>query len=554
MTDLEYHYKFVDIFNHLRDRHAEYHIPGTHACIKLFTGIEFSVLQDYTVVVSHIEPNALSPDLNSIKLGDRLMQVDSYRYSFVQADWMSSEIVLSVRDGLETFSRINGKNKKLPTNNEMIFGFQPIDGEPYSVSLPWIADIDERCVQQVKSVEEVIGAQDQVAGTTTIRRNNTDFDENPRPQKITNSMKPKVFFNRTPIPISNPSVEWAIFEPERSNLGVITLNTFGENKRESNFIVLAIRALLRQQLANTSAVVFDVRSNPAGSLGSAANLIPQLVSEHTIETSGGTVKVHPYNQQILAATPDLEAWALAYSHAGPNDYYAPEVKFTEERAANMLGQVYEKPVGVFTSSKCSGACELFVATMDLNGVAFVFGENGCTGQTPTQAVDYNSFLRHRLSNGLDLPYAAQMPLAAPNFKISWQMFGQSWGYIRGSRSEYVVKPSIDDILNPGVWSSQFRDIANELLEDRPVTQTRWDHPISTTLPEEIFANDDPECSVCLEMLKDTIISPCGHFCLCSACCEKLGTCPMCRSDIACVVPANLMTSTTTSHAVEPSST
>ena len=69
MNDLEYHSTFVDIFKHLRDQNAEYHIPGSHACITAFIGINL-IIVDRFVFVSAVEPNELWPGLNSVHVGD----------------------------------------------------------------------------------------------------------------------------------------------------------------------------------------------------------------------------------------------------------------------------------------------------------------------------------------------------------------------------------------------------------------------------------------------------------------------------------------------------
>lgn len=539
MNDLAYHYRFVEIFRLFRDLNAEYHIPGSHACIIATSGIELDVLEDLSIVVSAIKPNVLSPGLGSISLGDELLAIDGVQFALIAENWQSSGLIAHAIHGLSTLHRIDGKTSKLPANDEITFEFERVNGQTYHIALPWIAEINDECVEQVKKVEEAIKLRH--SGNSLTVRNHTDIKQSK--QKQPNPIKPKVFFNPAP----NSNVEWAIFEPERTNMGVITFKTFGDENNNSNDIALAVRDLLQGELANTSAVVFDVRSNPPGSLASAAELIPQLVSSNFIHTSGGTLKVHPLNERMLMrqATGNLSKWARAYRRCMPGSYYAPEVKFTEQREANALSQVYRKPVGVFTSSNCYGACEVFAATMDTNRAAIIFGESRRTGANPTNSVDYNGFLHSKMGLRLILPYVTEMPLAAPNFKISWQRFGESWNY-HATRSRYIMKPILRDILNPSEWSSQFSRIAYHLVRNFTQTEALQVHAVATILPDRIYENDDPDCVACQDTLKDTIISPCGHFCLCSACCEKLGTCPMCRREIACVVRSNTMNSTSTS--------
>lgn len=40
-----------------------------------------------------------------------------------------------------------------------------------------------------------------------------------------------------------------------------------------------------------------------------------------------------------------------------------------------------------------------------------------------------------------------------------------------------------------------------------------------------------ECVICLCVPKDTVLVPCGHFCVCSSCAANVPSCPMCRTVI-----------------------
>ena len=61
---------------------------------------------------------------------------------------------------------------------------------------------------------------------------------------------------------------------------------------------------------------------------------------------------------------------------------------------------------------------------------------------------------------------------------------------------------------------------------------------------KVVAADDndqeEECLVCLSEKKDTLIMPCGHFCICSECGQGLikakQSCPICRQHIGSLIP------------------
>lgn len=45
------------------------------------------------------------------------------------------------------------------------------------------------------------------------------------------------------------------------------------------------------------------------------------------------------------------------------------------------------------------------------------------------------------------------------------------------------------------------------------------------------SDDDSECVICLSAPKDTVLVPCGHYCVCSSCAANVPSCPMCRTVI-----------------------
>lgn len=142
-----------------------------------------------------------------------------------------------------------------------------------------------------------------------------------------------------------------------------------------------------------------------------------------------------------------------------------------------------------------------------------------------------------------------------NFKTPWQQYVRPNGELIedvGVTSEIIVRPTLQDIKRPREWSSQIHRIARTLFgtmqnrqestaQARPRRPRRpvpsRDHRLSSVPPAQIFEQEQEECVACQEAEKDTIISPCGHFCLCRACCDKLDNCPMCREPIDCVVSA-----------------
>ena len=53
--------------------------------------------------------------------------------------------------------------------------------------------------------------------------------------------------------------------------------------------------------------------------------------------------------------------------------------------------------------------------------------------------------------------------------------------------------------------------------------------------DKAMADEDRECSVCMEREATHILAPCGHRCVCAACSALVTDCPMCRAHIQSTV-------------------
>ena len=59
-----------------------------------------------------------------------------------------------------------------------------------------------------------------------------------------------------------------------------------------------------------------------------------------------------------------------------------------------------------------------------------------------------------------------------------------------------------------------------------------EHASTTSQPDEAVQR---ECVICFEVVKDTVVLPCRHLCLCQGCTQIVrmqnNTCPICRTRI-----------------------
>lgn len=63
---------------------------------------------------------------------------------------------------------------------------------------------------------------------------------------------------------------------------------------------------------------------------------------------------------------------------------------------------------------------------------------------------------------------------------------------------------------------------------------------------KIFEEENEECVICFDNPHDVVLVPCGHYCLCKGCADKLSSpsakrrCPMCRGQIDQVVTKDMI--------------
>ena len=61
------------------------------------------------------------------------------------------------------------------------------------------------------------------------------------------------------------------------------------------------------------------------------------------------------------------------------------------------------------------------------------------------------------------------------------------------------------------------------------------------LRNELPTENGNECVVCMDNPRDVVILDCGHICACKRCGDMLSTCPVCRGQVARIVPTFVST-------------
>lgn len=489
LTDVQFHYKFVDIFNSLRDFHTSYKIPGVHACITLYKPLSFTIVgegEEQKIVAANIVKNQqildFSPQVHQVTRGDQLISIDGIPIMKYLDDLKfvsrGANEYGALRSALSHLEVINLRTNKLPRFNQSIYKFQSNLGRKYSVILPWVAAADVKCVNQanelLKSYNNVTNQVPLVPSTMTktklplmVKRSEIWANSFSDIIKYTFGWIADLDEVRV-YSTNNAHIFWAIYKPFSKNLGIIFLDSFIPVGIDWQTPLKVIRGLLNNELRYTNAVLIDVRINTGG-LHTIADTIPQLFGMN-INTTSARVLVNDINRDILLNPKykRTDEWTDAYLATSPHDTYTPYVRLTDPYDANFMGQAYVKPVGVFTTGKCYSACDLFVANMKDNNLAIIFGEDGRTGGGGADAVDYALLSIQRPDYFPAIPFKQSMPLAAQDITVGYRESVRINGLPiedLGIESDYIIRPSVDDLDPHLISSTQFDRIADILIEE-----------------------------------------------------------------------------------------
>lgn len=393
--DLDFHYRMIDILKSFRDGNIEYTIPGKHACVTVTNGLSLNAVgppENQKIVISHILENRFSRHLRSLEIGDELLSINGVAINTVLENMKSTVGAATpsgaLRASLSTLTRIHGKTSKLPNHRISYYEFRK---QRMNVTIPltWIANVDYGCFTFASMVggprrlrQEILNSIARLAGRGSHESNDhiTEF----RHEAIT----PKSMFH----PLFYHWVKSKIYQPDGFNVGVITIDNFGDHTSALS-VAFEVRSLLLNELSSTNAILFDIRGSSGSAMTSAAELIPQFF-KRDIVTGYGRVRVHPSNSYLImnSTASQLSEWQEAYRSVVLGDDYSAPVKYTPDSAANSFGIQYTNPVGIFTNGYCKSSCEIFTAMMHDNGIATIFGEDETTAGVGSQAPSYNTFL------------------------------------------------------------------------------------------------------------------------------------------------------------------
>jgi hypothetical protein len=492
MTDNDFHFAYADLFNSMRDFHTNYFMPAPHACYiaiqpLLFDFVESDdllnnpniIVQNFLGVIRDPEVLKISApeELRKVGAGDRLVAINgkSFKqyYEENQFKFGGANVFAGYRSALQALTQIGGQSSRMPTGSTTTFELiSQKTGQQYKVVIPWLAFGINGCLGEYKAYLANPNSQNLVGP-----KSNAEKREERRKRKGQDFSKPPVaipglFSTLTPFQLSETDqsiVSWGIFKPNAENLGVLRISGFVPDRDDAEGTVELIRRLLSNELADTKALILDIRDNGGGN-GNLASSIPQFFKAG-IKDNRVRALVTPVNQRIFNSVNFGDAvWANAYNSAKPGDTYTPLVEFSNEQSINKFGQVYFKPVGVYTNANCYSACDLIAAVIQDNEAGWIFGEDGQTGAGGANVVENNDFLAKIVPDDFSvMPLFDKFKNFRPNTRVGWRQLVRGGKYAgkliedAGIVSDSIVRFTANDYVTRN-FDSAFVKMSQKLAE------------------------------------------------------------------------------------------
>ncbi|EGF80421.1 hypothetical protein BATDEDRAFT_24985 [Batrachochytrium dendrobatidis JAM81] len=522
LTDKQLQLGLLDVFIRARDGHTSMVTAGPYSCFLATIGIDFGfvdgpgdVIKDPTIIVKEPVNEKILKQLSNttysqINVGDQLLSINGlnfYNWQIKNRNAIGGySEASSQRQGLEYLTSRSGSHAPLPDEDSIKLKFKSRNGTIYEVDAPYMSAYRRTCweysSQLYKNLTGVTLSMDphNTAAVDTndhassvkitddhatsfkldmslrIPRNSQKQDQNSQYQDVGRLSKrdSQITFHETDI----LELSWAIWNPNEQNMGIIKLESFRSTLRATNVPgipegVLEVRKLLTTVLKDTKSVLIDVREGGGGAMGFSSG-IPQLFKAD-FQPFKATYLMNNVTYNMFVNPPiDLETSRDAWSKTPPGSKYSVLHDLIDPKSANDYGQVYTKPMGVFTTGDCFSACEVMTGSVQSSGVGTVFGEDSTTGGGGANVwildpelinfdpIDFKPmpFKKELTPDATDAFYN-RMTLGHRALVRNGKHNGQ-WIEDIGIVSDFVVRPKLEDVLSGEHSNSQYNFIADHL--------------------------------------------------------------------------------------------
>jgi hypothetical protein len=111
--------------------------------------------------------------------------------------------------------------------------------------------------------------------------------------------------------------------------------------------------------------------------------------------------------------------------------------------------------------------------------------------------------------------------------------------LRAENTRYRVSPlDITLITSRGKYYYSIRN--RDRIEVLAPAASGAPMPVRVELAKLYEDMETPDCAICFDAPKQSVLYPCGHFYTCTGCSRALQKCPICRADILRVIDKSEM--------------
>lgn len=455
MSTKQLHEEIYKLFVSLRDRHLVYTFPRPYSDYISFLPLTFDDViasnNQRKVLVSSVNTDIFAQYLSGCRvpsLGDEVIEFNGKTINEAideeaQVCQGSNQAAYKERALIGLTFRAHAVNL-LPNENEVSLKFKTNTGEIYTANMKWLCEISPYAnVSNNIDASDSASSNDQIVRSVFMKNNNLVPREQPFPIQVYSD-----YLN---------CLSWGSIQNNYGNFGYIKLSSFDT---DSDAVIMAVQKIINNNFGDTKGLVFDVRDNAGGSADLAEKLV-QLFAPQEVETVDTRILNSPLNQKLLTGFFGMQnfQWQDALSQvAGTKAHYSAFNKIVYD--ANDIGQIYSKPVAVFTNASSYSASDIFACDMQDNNAAVIWGEDPTTGaggaSVMTQSVlaQQASFTFKKM-NGVSM-------------RFPWTQIvriGKNKGKLienSGCFSDKIAQKTPSDIIDGGV--SQFDKITRDLAE------------------------------------------------------------------------------------------
>lgn len=441
----------------LRDLHQSFQQPKPFACLRTFIpmdlGFAYSGPRDQQVVIRKFNTekiknksveSELEKALAPLSVGDVILKIDSLPAWFAVQNaafyggGANEDAYLT--EALWAMMWISQHNRGLPAKDVMSFDVRKSNGALVHTEVPYVITASDGCMETKKptSVE--------LPPLPTFTRSH------PLAKDIRSSGRTVMPLQQT-LPGYTKSKEstlgWAKIHRKSGDYGYLRIEEFSPRDESVEFAISEIERIAKEFETTTVGLIIDVRNNPGGEYG---DVLTQYFSPNHVEAQTEEMRASPSNLALLQAMKDrgeIEDLFVFYLEPvrqalAQGLRYSERLPVNDDQALNGKGRLYTHPVIVLADPNCYSYCDYFTTSMQDNGAAEIWIENGKhTGGGGATVVDYSGLSVFLPATFPAFPQGADMGIAITSGYRTGKKAGVAIENL-GADADRVYRTTMDD--------------------------------------------------------------------------------------------------------------